>query len=302
MQKSYKGYFAAVLIFLDVLISGLSFRFLNAPSHYYVCLGLILAATVFYQIYRLQKKLRDLLDEYADVPFLYALLVLLCSLLFLRTGAMDLISVVRTPSIVLNNGQFTMQEEKFLGIFPHTVYVLEGTGADEKGEDHSFFITKDLYNSFSYALPAEELEKGSKTQSYSYSPSTEFTVSYLSGSKKVTDISMKTTAEKAVGKEEEDIYVQETPDYETIEAQILSVVDNCTMKAKVTDLRSYSGKQLKKGQEITIHSPLDILYPFNVQGFYELKEGDTVEFYVHSVTEENGTSVETEALNLVTAP
>ncbi|HIZ64305.1 MAG TPA: hypothetical protein H9809_00095, partial [Candidatus Blautia pullicola] len=69
MQKSYKGYFAAVLIFIDAVVLGLSFGFLHAPSHYYVCLGLILAATVFYEIYRFQKGLRDFLDDHADIPF-----------------------------------------------------------------------------------------------------------------------------------------------------------------------------------------------------------------------------------------
>ncbi len=320
MQKSYKGYFAAVLIFIDAVVLGLSFGFLHAPSHYYVCLGLILAATVFYEIYRFQKGLRDFLDDHADIPFFYAFLVLACSLVFLRVGAMDMVSLVKTPSMVLNNSQFTMREEKFLGIFPHTAYVLEGSKveeeknqdneknqdgdeSEEKAETYSFYITKDIYNSLSYALPAEELESDSKTQSYSYSPSAEFTVSYLSGSRKVKDVAMKTTAQETENESEnEDVYVQETPDYETIEAQILSVTDNCTMTAKITNLKSYSGKQLKKGQEITIHSPIDILYPFNVQGFYEIKEGDTVEFYVHSVSQEEGTTVETEALNLVTAP
>ena len=212
MQKSYKGYFAAVLIFIDAVVLGLSFGFLHAPSHYYVCLGLILAATVFYEIYRFQKGLRDFLDDHADIPFLYAFLVLACSLIFLRAGAMDMVSLVKTPSMVLNNSQFTMREEKFLGIFPHTAYVLEGSKveeeknqnneknqdgdeSEEKAETYSFYITKDIYNSLSYALPAEELESDSKTQSYSYSPSAEFTVSYLSGSRKVKDVAMKTTAQ-----------------------------------------------------------------------------------------------------------
>ena len=47
---------------------------------------------------------------------------------------------------------------------------------------------------------------------------------------------------------------------------------------------------------------MTLLYPFNVQGFYEIKEGDQVEFPISDVSTGDGITVETSYLNLVTAP
>ena len=74
------------------------------------------------------------------------------------------------------------------------------------------------------------------------------------------------------------------------------------MEAKITDLTDYTGDDIRTGDDITIKGSMTLLYPFNVQGFYEIKEGDQVEFYVLSVSQEEGIVVETSYLNLVTAP
>ena len=71
---------------------------------------------------------------------------------------------------------------------------------------------------------------------------------------------------------------------------------------KVTNLKDYSGNDIKNGSNITIHGSMTLLYPFNVQGFYEIKEGDQVEFFISDVSTEDGIIVETSYLNLVTAP
>ena len=95
------------------------------------------------------------------------------------------------------------------------------------------------------------------------------------------------------------------PDYsslESLQAEITAVIDDATMEAKITDLKDYSGSAIKKGSTITIQGSMTLLYPFNVQGFYEIKEGDQVDFYVNNVSGEDKITVETSYLNLVTAP
>lgn len=43
---------------------------------------------------------------------------------------------------------------------------------------------------------------------------------------------------------------------------------------------------------------MTILYPYNVQGFYEIKEGDLVTFSVDELTTGDSISVTTSVLNL----
>lgn len=163
MVKTYKGCFAAVFIFIDFWSCCCATALPEAPVLYYILAVVILLCSIFYIVYKLRPDLRDFLDDHVDIPFLYALVVLLCSIAFLRTGAMDLISLKSPSRAVLSNTEFTMNRH----ILNLNTYRLSGTNEEE--EDLTLNINKDLYNSFSYAVPSEELENNSKIQSYAYS-------------------------------------------------------------------------------------------------------------------------------------
>ena len=296
MVKTYKGCFAAVFIFVDFLILLLCYRITQAPVLYYILSAVILLSSIFYIVYKLLPDLRDFLDDHVDIPFLYALVVLLCSIVFLRTGAMDLFSLRNPSRAVLSNTKFTMNRH----ILNLNTYKLSGTSEEE--ETLTLNINKDLYNSFSYAVPSDELDNISKVQSYTYSENALFDVTYLPGSKRVLTI----TAQDLPAEDSDDTQISDLiPDssnLESLQAEITSITDSTTMEAKVTNLKDYSGNDIKNGSNITIHGSMTLLYPFNVQGFYEIKEGDQVEFFISDVSTEDGITVETSYLNLVTAP
>ena len=178
MGKTYKGWFAAVFILIDCLVLLLCYHLTQAPVLYYILAAIILLSSIFYIIYKLRPGLRDFLDDHVDIPFFYALIVLLCSIVFLRTGVMDILSLREPSRAVLSNAEFTMHRH----ILNLNTYTL--TGIDENEEQISLNINRELYNSYSYAVPSEELENNSQIQSYSYSENALFDVSYLSGSKK----------------------------------------------------------------------------------------------------------------------
>lgn len=296
MVKTYKGCFAAVFIFVDFLILLLCYRITQAPVLYYILSAVILLSSIFYIVYKLWPDLRDFLDDHVDISFLYALVVLLCSIVFLRTGAMDLFSLRNPSRAVLSNTKFTMNRH----ILNLNTYKLSGTSEEE--ETLTLNINKDLYNSFSYAVPSDELDNNSKVQSYTYSENALFDVTYLPGSKRVLTI----TAQDLPAEDSDDTQISDLiPDssnLESLQAEITSITDSTTMEAKVTNLKDYSGNDIKNGSNITIHGSMTLLYPFNVQGFYEIKEGDQVEFFISDVSTEDGITVETSYLNLVTAP
>ena len=296
MVKTYKGCFAAVFIFIDFLILLLCYRITQAPVLYYILSAVILLSSIFYIVYKLWPDLRDFLDDHVDIPFLYALVVLLCSIVFRRTGAMDLFSLRNPSRAVLSNSKFTMNRH----ILNLNTYKLSGTSEEE--ETLTLNINKDLYNSFSYAVPSDELDNNSKVQSYTYSENALFDVTYLPGSKRVLTI----TAQDLPAEDSDDTQISDLiPDssnLESLQAEITSITDSTTMEAKVTNLKDYSGNDIKNGSNITIHGSMTLLYPFNVQGFYEIKEGDQVEFFISDVSTEDGITVETSYLNLVTAP
>lgn len=294
MGKTYKGWFAAVFILIDCLVLLLCYHLTQAPVLYYILAAIILLSSIFYIIYKLRPGLRDFLDDHVDIPFFYALIVLLCSIVFLRTGVMDILSLREPSRAVLSNAEFTMHRH----ILNLNTYTL--TGIDENEEQISLNINRELYNSYSYAVPSEELENNSQIQSYSYSENALFDVSYLSGSKKVVSISAQELPED--DSEDSQNLVSDTTSLESLQAEITSIIDATTMEAKVTDLEDYSGNDIKTGSTITIHGTTTLLYPFNVQGFYEIKEGDQVSFDISSVSAEDGITVETSYLNLVTAP
>ena len=294
MGKTYKGWFAAVFILIDCLVLLLCYHLTQAPVLYYILAAIILLSSIFYIIYKLRPGLRDFLDDHVDIPFFYALIVLLCSIVFLRTGVMDILSLREPSRAVLSNAEFTMHRH----ILNLNTYTL--TGIDENEEQISLNINRELYNSYSYAVPSEELENNSQIQSYSYSENALFDVSYLSGSKKVVSISAQELPED--DSEDSQNLVSDTTSLESLQAEITSIIDATTMEAKVTDLEDYSGNDIKTGSTITINGTMTLLYPFNVQGFYEIKEGDQVSFDISSVSAEDGITVETSYLNLVTAP
>lgn len=296
MVKTYKGWFAAVFILIDCLVLLLCYRITQAPALYYLLAAVILLSSIFYIIYKLRPGLRDFLDDHADIPFLYALIVLLCSITFLRTGIMDLFSLRNPSRAVLSNAEFTM-DRHILNLNTYTL-----TGIDETEEALSLNIDRNLYNSFSYAVSSEELDNNSSTQSYSYSENALFDVTYLPGSQKVLDISAQELPEDTSEDAKESDMIPDYSSLESLQAEITAVIDDATMEAKITDLKDYSGSAIKKGSTITIQGSMTLLYPFNVQGFYEIKEGDQVDFYVNNVSGEDKITVETSYLNLVTAP
>ena len=296
MVKTYKGCFAAVFILIDFLVLLLCYRITQAPVLYYIFTVVILLSSIFYIVYKLHNRLRDFLDDHIDIPFSYAFVILLCSIAFLRTGAMDLLSLRNPDRAVLSNAEFTM-DRHILGL---NTYTLSGTSEEE--EILSLNINKDLYNSFSYAVPSENLKEHSRKQSYSYTENALFDVTYLTGSKKVVNISARELPEDPSEDREGSALTQDAENLGSIQAEITSIQDSTTMEAKITDLADYTGDDIRTGDHITIKGSMTLLYPFNVQGFYEIKEGDQVEFYVLSVSQEEGIVVETSYLNLVTAP
>ncbi len=296
MVKTYKGCFAAVFILIDFLVLLLCYRITQAPVLYYILTVVILLSSIFYIVYKLHNRLRDFLDDHIDIPFSYAFVILLCSIAFLRTGAMDLLSLRNPDRAVLSNAEFTM-DRHILGL---NTYTLSGTSEEE--EILSLNINKDLYNSFSYAVPSENLKEHSRKQSYSYTENALFDVTYLTGSKKVVNISARELPEDPTEDREGSALTSDTESLGSIQAEITSIQDSTTMEAKITDLADYTGDDIRTGDHITIKGSMTLLYPFNVQGFYEIKEGDQVEFYVLSVSQEEGIVVETSYLNLVTAP
>ena len=63
---------------------------------------------------------------------------------------------------------------------------------------------------------------------------------------------------------------------------------------------SYDGFHMKKGDTVTIKSDMTILYPYNVQEFYEFKEGDSIYCNVESIEDGDTPVVHTSVLNLET--
>ena len=90
----------------------------------------------------------------------------------------------------------------------------------------------------------------------------------------------------------------QTDELKSIEAQITAVLDDRTMEATVTDTGEYNGSHLKEGDTITIQGTMTILYPYNVQGFYEIKEGDLVSFEVDNLVNQDSIVITTSVLNL----
>ena len=181
MVKTYKGCFAAVFIFIDFLVLLLCYHITQAPVLYYILAVIILLSSIFYIVYKLRPDFRDFLDDHVDIPFLYALVVLLCSIVFLRTGVMDLLSLKNPSRAVLSNAEFTMNR--------HILNLNTYSFPAPTKKKRLFLLTsiKICIIPFSYAVPSEELEDHSKKQSYAYSENALFDVTYLSGSKKGTD-------------------------------------------------------------------------------------------------------------------
>ena len=299
MGKTYKGCFAAVFIFLDFLVLLLSYRITQAPGLYYIFTGIILLSTIFYIIYKLYPHFRNFLDDHVDIPFLYALTVLLCSLAFLRTGVLDLLALRNPHHVILSSAEFTMERHNIFHILDYSVYTLEGM--DEEEEKLTLNIPRDFYNTYSYAVPAESLDKTSETQTYAYPETTLFEAAYLPGSRKVLSLSAQEIPEAEDSRGVSSLLQEETG-LGSLQVKITSVIDYTTMEGTITDLKDYTGEELKKGDSVTIRGTMNLLYPYNIQGFYEIKEGDEVDFTLDSVSTENGILLETEYLNLITAP
>lgn len=125
--------------------------------------------------------------------------------------------------------------------------------------------------------------------SYKYSEDSKLMAEYLPVSKKVVRLVEITPSSHT--------YTQ-TDELKSIEAQITAVLDDRTMEATVTDTGEYNGSHLKEGDTITIQGTMTILYPYNVQGFYEIKEGDLVSFEVDNLVNQDSIVITTSVLNL----
>lgn len=166
-------------------------------------------------------------------------------------------------------------------------------GTDILDQKISLQISEKDYKKYSYITEKEYMEYDEDSDcilySYEYSEDSKLMAEYLPVSKKVVNLVELTPSSKT--------YTQ-TDKLHSLEAEITSVIDDRTMEATVTDLGDYEGSHVKEGDTITIHGTMTILYPYNVQGFYEIKKGDLVTFSVDELTTGDSISVTTSVLNL----
>ena len=166
-------------------------------------------------------------------------------------------------------------------------------GNDILDEKVSLQISEKDYKKYSYITEKEYMEYNEESNhilySYEYSEDSKLRAEYLPVSKKVINLVEITPSSKT--------YTQ-TDKLNSLEAEITAVIDDHTMEATITDLGDYQGSHVKKGDTITIQGTMTILYPYNVQGFYEIKEGDFVTFSVNELTTGDSIVVTTSVLNL----
>ena len=283
--------FILLLLLADIAVLAYFFNFSAAPGYYYICLACIFVVLILFLIFQLkvQKRLKASIRPWIPVGF--TILVLLFSGIFLYTGVRD--------GLAMNHPlQTTVNQTKFFRI-PHTIfkYSLKDTyrmeGIDILDEKVSLQISEKDYKKYSYITEKEYMEYDEDSDrilySYEYSEDSKLMAEYLPVSKKVVNLVELTPSSKT--------YTQ-TDKLHSLEAEITSVIDDRTMEATVTDLGDYEGSHVKEGDTITIHGTMTILYPYNVQGFYEIKEGDLVTFSVDELTTGDSISVTTSVLNL----
>lgn len=283
--------FILLLILLDLFILAYFFNLSDAPVYYYICLICIFVSVLILLILQIKLKNNKTRTLIRLIPAVSVLLALLFSSVFLYTGIRDGMAMKKPL-------QATITKTKFLRI-PHSIgsFSLKDTyrmeGIDLFDQTLSLAIDKNDYQHYSYIMEQEYMEYDSKTEhivySYKYSEDSKLVADYLPISKKVINLVEITPSSHT--------YTQKD-DLNSIEAKITSVLDDRTMEAVVTSTGEYKGSHVKEGDTITIEGTMTILYPYNVQGFYEIKEGDVVEFSVDHLTTGDSIVVTTSVLNL----
>lgn len=318
-----KTFFLNILFLItDILILYFFYQFTHAPRYFYFCAGILLLTFIFSIVYQkyLRKKLKKSVQKL--IPIGCAVLVLLSSIPFVRIALSDLPALKNPSYMVLSNTVFFHEKHTIFGkTIGNSFYF---TGTDSNSTTHLFYITEEMYNSFSYtnSLSEEDNKEKSSLLSYSYPASAEFRVEYMPASKRLTNLvsitirvpsfsqnqetqdstNSASDTQTADNKDSSAASDEETSDamLGAMQAEITSVIDDSTMEATITDMGNFKSSEIKAGDAIKIQGTMTILYPFNIQGFYEIKAGDSVSFVVSSFEDGELPTVITSALNLTT--
>ena len=283
--------FILLLLFTDLTVLAYFFNFSAAPGYYYICLACIFVAIILFVVFqtKLQKRLKNSTRPWISEAF--TLLILLLSGIFLYTGIRDGLAMKHPLQTTVNQTKFFRTPHTIFNFSLKDTYFMEGN--DILDEKVSLQISEKDYKKYSYITEKEYMEYNEENNhilySYEYSEDSKLRAEYLPVSKKVINLVEITPSSKT--------YTQ-TDKLNSLEAEITAVIDDHTMEATITDLGDYQGSHVKKGDTITIQGTMTILYPYNVQGFYEIKEGDFVTFSVNELTTGDSIVVTTSVLNL----
>ena len=280
--------FILLLLFTDLTVLAYFFNFSATPGYYYICLACIFVAIILFVVFqtKLQKRLKNSTRPWISAAF--TLLILLLSGIFLYTGIRDGLAMKHPLQTTVNQTKFFRTPHTIFNFSLKDTYSMEGT--DILDEKVSLQISEKDYKKYSYITEMEYNEESNHIlYSYEYSEDSKLRAEYLPVSKKVINLVEITPSSKT--------YTQ-TDKLNSLEAEITAVIDDHTMEATITDLGDYQGSHVKKGDTITIQGTMTILYPYNVQGFYEIKEGDFVTFSVNELTTGDSIVVTTSVLNL----
>ena len=283
--------FILLLLFTDPTVLAYFFNFSAAHGYYYICLACIFVAIILFVVFqtKLQKRLKNSTRPWISAAF--TLLILLLSGIFLYTGIRDGLAMKHPLQTTVNQTKFFRTPHTIFNFSLKDTYSMEGT--DILDEKVSLQISEKDYKKYSYITEKEYMEYNEESNhilySYEYSEDSKLRAEYLPVSKKVINLVEITPSSKT--------YTQ-TDKLNSLEAEITAVIDDHTMEATITDLGDYQGSHVKKGDTITIQGTMTILYPYNVQGFYEIKEGDFVTFSVNELTTGDSIVVTTSVLNL----
>lgn len=286
MKKYLFFLFMAVLLLLDGFVLIFFYQTTAAPPSYYICFWAVLAVTLLFLLYWIffRKKLRADIKRY--IPFCCTLAILLLSLLPLYSGIRDLTAKSNPEEATLTQVEFSQTKHTLFGISLGNTYCMEGT--DPWDKKVSIAVTKKEFDTYSYLQPKGSLDKDSPEIRYKYAPDSKFIVKYLPVSKKAVHV-LETTPSPLTYK---------TNVSKEIQAEITKITDSSTIEASITADNDAYG--LKKGDAVILNGSMTILYPYNVQGFYEFKEGDQIYFNTESIEDEDTPILHVSVLNLQT--
>lgn len=288
MKKYFFFLFMTVLLLFDGFVMIYFYQTTAAPRSCYICFWSAIAMVLLFLLYWffLRKRLKSAVNTY--LPFVCSLAVLLLSGVFLYSGIRDLTAKAHPEETTLTQVRFFKNKHTLLGFSLGYTYSMEGTDLNE--QTIRINITEKEFDTYSYIQPKDSLNTDSREISYKYSEDSKFIVQYLPVSKKAVHV-LETTPSPLTYQSNES---------EELHAEITAIMDSCTIEAKVTRDGSYRGTRLKEGDTVTLKSDMTILYPYNVQGFYEFKEGDSIYCEVESIEESDTPVIHTSVLNLKT--